>query len=64
MPIEIFEDSEFLEKAIKADSCRVKRSGDVVLLKLRTKRYLYVLKTTPIKADSLIKQINIEIIEL
>lgn len=64
MPIEIFEDNEFLEISKKADSCRVKRSGDVVLLKLRTKRYLYVLKTTPIKADALTKQINIEIIEL
>lgn len=64
MPIEIFEDKEFLEISKKADSCRVKRSGDVVLLKLRTKRYLYVLKTTPIKADALTKQINIEIIEL
>jgi hypothetical protein len=64
MPIEIFEDKEFLEISQKADSCRVKRSGDIVLLKLRTKRYLYVLKTTPQKADTLTKQINIEIIEL
>jgi hypothetical protein len=64
MPIEIFDDNKFLEISKKADSCRVKRSGDVVLLKLRTKRYLYVLKTTPQKADTLTKQINIEIIEL
>jgi hypothetical protein len=64
MPIEIFEESEFLEKAKNADSCRVKRSGEVVLLKLRSKKYLYVYKTTPSKADILTTKINIEIIEL
>ena len=64
MPIEIFEESEFLEKAKTADSCRVKRSGEVVLLKLRSKKYLYVYKTTPSKADILTSKINLEIIEL
>ena len=64
MPIEIFEESEFLEIAKKADSCRVKRSGDVVLLKLRSKKYLYILKTTPSKAEILTSKINVEIIEL
>ncbi|MHA1729960.1 MAG: hypothetical protein ACTSWY_14715 [Promethearchaeota archaeon] len=64
MPIEIFNDKEFLEISKKADHCRVKRSGNVVMLKLRTKKYLYILKTNPQKADLLTSKINIEILEL
>lgn len=64
MPIEIFDEAKFLELAKKAESCRVKRIGDEVKLKLRTKNYLYIYKTTPAKADVLTKEINIEIIEL
>ncbi|MHA1820305.1 MAG: hypothetical protein ACTSU2_15460 [Promethearchaeota archaeon] len=63
MPVEIFDENEFLEMAKKAEHCRVKRVGDVVKLKLRTKRKLIVLKTTPQKADMLIKKLSIDIQE-
>lgn len=64
MPVEIFEDSEFLELAKKAEKCRVIRSGDEVKLKLRTKKTLYILKTTPQKADVLTKKLSIDVEEL
>jgi len=61
---ELKSEDEFLDISKKAQSCRVKRSGDVVKLKLRTKKSLYVFKTTPEKADILTKRLNIEIIEI
>jgi len=64
MPVELTDESKFLEIAKKADSCRVKRSKDEVKLKLRTKNELYVFKTTPEKAEALTKKIDISIVEL
>ncbi len=64
MPIEITKEDEFLDLAKRAQSCRVKRTGDVVKLKLRTKNTLYVFKTNPEKADILTKRLNIDIIEI
>ena len=64
MPIEITEENEFLDISKKALSCRVKRTGDVVKLKLRTKNTLYVFKTSPEKADILTKRLSIDIIEI
>lgn len=64
MPIEIFDESEFLELAKISQHCRVKRSKDTVKLKLRGNNYLYVLKTSPEKADALMKKVSCEIIEL
>ena len=64
MPIELKSEEEFLDLSKRAQSCRVKRSGDVVKLKLRTKKSLYVFKTTPEKANILTKRLDIDIIEL
>jgi hypothetical protein len=64
MPVEIKSEDEFLEISKRATSCRVKRTGDVVKLKLRTKNTLYVYKTNPDKADILTKRLNIDIIEI
>lgn len=64
MPVEIFDQEEFLKLAKNAENCRVKRSGDSVKLKLRTGKYLYVFKTPPQNADDLIKKISCEIIEI
>ena len=64
MPVEIKEENEFLELSKRAISCRVKRTGDVVKLKLRTKKTLYIYKTNPDKADILTKRLNIDIIEI
>ena len=64
MPIEITKEDEFLDLSKRAISCRVKRTKDIVKLKLRTKKTLYVYKTTPEKADILTKRLSIDIIEI
>jgi len=64
MPKEIKDPKEFLDIAKNAIECRVKRSGDVVKLKLRTKRYLYTLKTDAETAEELIKALDIPIVNL
>ena len=65
MPSEILESEKFLEIANSlATSCRVKKSGDVVKLKLRTPKTLYTYKTDAKEADSLIAKLEIEILEL
>ncbi len=65
MPKEIFDEAEFLNIAQNsADLCRIKKSKDIVKLKLRTPKHLYTFKTTPAKAEELLKQIEIEQVEL
>ena len=65
MPVEIFEEAEFIKIAQEsADLCRIKKSKDVVKLKLRTPKHLFTFKTTPAKAEELLKQIEIEQVEL
>lgn len=64
MPKEIFDEKKFLELAEFAVHCRVKRVKDTVKLKLRTKKTLFTLKTSPESAENLLKQINCEVIEL
>jgi hypothetical protein len=64
MPVEIFNENEFLEIAKRAKECRVKRSKDSVKLKLRTSSKLYTYKTTPENAENLLKKITCPIITL
>ncbi|MHA1595345.1 MAG: hypothetical protein ACTSXJ_06815 [Candidatus Baldrarchaeia archaeon] len=64
MPKEIKSVEEFLEIAKRASECRVKRLGDIVKLKLRTRRYLYTLKTDPATAEELLKKISCPVVEL
>jgi len=64
MPKEIFSEEEFLNIAKSATECRIKKTGDIVKLKLRTPKHLYTYKTDTTKAESLISQIEIEKIEL
>jgi large subunit ribosomal protein L38e len=64
MPREIFDEEKFIEVSEYAIHCRVKRSGDVVKLKLRTKKILYTYKTDPITAERLLRDISCEVIEL
>ena len=47
----------------KAVECRVKRSQDVVKLKLRTPRELVTIKVDPAKAAELLKLVKCEIVE-
>jgi len=64
MPKEIFDQERFLELSDRAIHCRVKRIEDTVKLKLRTKKYLYTLKTDPSTAERLLNQIACDVIEL
>ena len=65
MPKQIFDEKEFLEIAqTRASECRIKRTKDAVKLKLRTPKHLYTFKTTPEKAEALLKEIEIEQVEL
>jgi hypothetical protein len=65
MPQEIFDEDEFLEIArTRASVCRIKRTKDAVKLKLRTPKTLYTLKTTPEKGEVLLREIEIQQIEV
>ena len=64
MPREIFDEEKFIELSEFAVHCRVKRSKDVVKLKLRTIKILYTFKTDPLTAERLISNISCDIIEL
>ncbi len=64
LPREITTEEEFLRIAKTAEECRVKKSGDVVKLKLRTKGTLYTFKTNPNKADELQGKIDCSIVDL
>ncbi|MFX1340798.1 MAG: hypothetical protein ACFFDK_19465 [Promethearchaeota archaeon] len=64
MPKEIFDEEKFLKLAEFAVHCRVKRIKDTVKLKLRTKKTLFTLKTSPESAERLLRQINCQVIEL
>ena len=65
MPIEIFDEKKFLEIAkTEAHLCRIKKVKDVVKLKLRTPKHLYTYKTDSVKAEALLKEIEIEQVEL
>ena len=64
MPKEIFDVKKFIELAKNAEECRVKRSGDVVKLKLRTRKYLYTLKTDPKTAEDIVKALDIKVVYL
>lgn len=65
MPMEITDENKFVELAkTRASSCRIKKVGDVVKLKLRTPSMLYTYKTTSDKAEKLLKTLEIEQVEL
>ncbi len=63
MPAEIFDPDEFVHLSERALYCIVKRSGDVVKLKLRTPRRLYTLKVKPEEAEEIISRLRCEITE-
>jgi ferritin-like protein len=64
MPSEIFDVDKFIEMSERAEYCAIKRSKDLVKLKLRTPRRLYTLKAEPAKAEEIIKRLQTEIREI
>lgn len=64
MPEELKSKEEFMTTLKLASVCYVKRAkGNIVKLKLRTKKRLYTFKTTPEEADRIVAGLNIEVIE-
>jgi len=64
LPQEIFNPEKFLEIAARATECRVKRRGNIVKLKLRTRKRLYTLKVSPEEANVILERIKLPIIDL
>ncbi len=64
MPQEIKDAEKFLQLAGTATLCKIKRSGNMVKLKLRTKKQLYTYATDPETADALKRKLTCEIIDL
>jgi large subunit ribosomal protein L38e len=64
MPAEITNTDDFVGLSETAHECRVKRSKDLVKLKLRTPSRLYTLKVKVDKADDVIKRLKCEIVEV
>ena len=64
MPVELYDPEEFVEMSKKAVECRVIRKGDTVKLKLRSKRYLYTLKTSPKDVEKILSRISCEVREV
>ncbi len=62
MPAEVKDVEEFIRISERADYCVVKRTGDVVKLKLRTPRRLYTLKVSPEEADAIISRLKCEVV--
>jgi len=64
MPTELEDVEAFVKLSERAESCRIKRLGEVVKLKLRTSGRLYTLKVDKGKAEELIKNLKCETIEV
>ncbi len=64
MPAEIFDTAEFIRLSETAIECRVKKSGDIVKLKLRTPRKLYTMKLEPAEAEGVLKEIKCGVVEV
>lgn len=64
MPAEITSPDKFVEISEGALECRVKRSKDVVKLKLRTPGRLYTYKVKVDRADDVLKRLKCEIVEV
>ena len=62
MPAEVFDPEEFIELSERASYCVVKRTGEIVKLKLRTPRRLYTLKVSPEEADAIISRLKCEVV--
>lgn len=64
MPEELFDIEAFVKLSAHASECRVKRLGEVVKLKLRTKRRLYTIKLPSEKAEEVLKKLNCKVREV
>jgi len=64
MPIEIYDKDEFVNISERAIKCTVKRLGNYVKIKLKTKRRLYTIKVKAEEAEELINRLKIKCSEV
>ncbi len=64
MPSEITNADQFVSLSESALECRVKRSKDVVKLKLRTPSRLYTYKVKVERADDVLRRLKCEVVEV
>jgi hypothetical protein len=64
MPTEIFDEETFIKLSETASECRVRRSGEIVKMKLRTPKTLYTMKVEGSKAEMIIKRLACEVVEV
>jgi len=64
LPKEILDIEEFIQLSNKAMECRVRRSGNLVKLKLRTGKGLYTIKLDANKAEQVLEGLNCQITEI
>ena len=64
LPAEITNTDEFIGLSETALECRVKRSQELVKLKLRTPSQLYTYKVKVERADDVIRRLKCEIVEV
>ena len=64
MPIEVFDEDEFVDLSANATECRIKRNADNVKLKLRTGKHLYTIKLEPGDAAGLISKLRCPTVEI
>ncbi len=64
MPREITDIEEFIQLSNQAIECRIRRSGNLVKLKLRTRKELYTIKLDANKAEQVLEGVNCEIAEI
>ncbi len=64
LPSEVTTTDRFVTLSEGALECRVKRSKDVVKLKLRTPRQLYTYKVKVDRADDVLRRLKCEVVEV
>jgi len=64
MPVEIHDKDEFVKISERAIKCIIKRLGDYVKIKLKTKKKLYTIKVKAEEAEELISRLKIKCSEI
>jgi len=64
MPTEIKDIEKFIDLSDAAKECRVKRTEEIVKLKLRTPHRLYTIKLDASEAGEALKRIKCEVVEI
>jgi hypothetical protein len=64
LPKQITDPDELLKLSENAIEARIKRLKDIVKIKIRTLKYLYVMKAAPEVAEEILKRVRCEIVEV